>query len=1131
MSQYVDIQLLNCNKSASIEERTDDTENKPTGIWTNQLNQTVELNVGDVVTVENALINDVGAGQQQPIEFPGQTIQNTYDVIYTDITPSNPIYDTDSADYRLGIDTKFVATRKQETFPLKPNEANITIGYYINTSEHPEYICHPRRWVQKNYFNGATLFFESHGGSDTLGRFNTFGSSQFDPAGEGKSKQLRDNWDSYPDASTGLCIDEPLSLENYCIADWIEYPIDGTDTNFRLKMVLKNERFTMYVCHKVLYKDGILLGSNRENFWARTIFVRYLELKTIKVDSGFNTPSSIAEQITTQLNEEDDPVDFEVFDNQDNPHAPANQKSWRRKLCTTIKSATYKPINCANWEEGQEAYYDDFMDNPVGVSRSKMNKYYSSMTNYIGVKRPEIWDAGRYTADGGGVVSGIPLQPTISNNGNEGNFIPQQEGYDGIGMYNDVISLADDPVNDPGENMTDPLILQMEYTKENLLALKKLFDAQALYPELWTSIDKLPDYDEIPAEDITHKNSRFVHINRFQSFSRPTNVPAAAETQIHLGHDNLGKTAGTQNKCSHALFFGYDDQYKDTYFDPMLVDYNLDNDNPKLTYGFAQAVLTDAVGTKPDGPGYARTHLPNDPPLYGAIWLIALRVDRAGGFPKSLFTELTPVGYPGATPNSKCIRYGRRCVYDCHSTAYGTCIISPYSGISPFSYVWDTDLLTNNETPQSVPLWSTSLQSKYNTIIKHYTDASDGSGITSNLDSVMRYATQLYMGANHPKISYDQETNRFSFEELHTPNNVANDVWCTGNPKLTEYPINPEQSNIVYKVNPIIPRYGFSPEFMPYSDKPITVHQPFREAITSNGEAEAKKVNLANSFTVRKPNLAIQQNTIFDSHGGIYIDGWGFDKESWDGSLWDIMGFSYEQLNGEATESNVLTKRTTNKNSIKCYRLTTSSDIVSTDLKNRVMNPYQAGFFTNQIAYPTNLFNWKCAFNMMTDPVAPDIYYNGTYTIGGFGFDSTSITDGMIKSYPPFIQPTKSIKITADGLCRAMLKPYFNIHSSIISEANSIGGGRYSVGSVLPIIAICNKYSAQGDYFFSSSDLSFTITKKQVFSDIVTEIRNPDGTLADVDRGCAVIYKIIRQKAAPVDIIAQMLEELQKSKK
>ena len=131
------------------------------------------------------------------------------------------------------------------------------------------------------------------------------------------------------------------------------------------------------------------MGSNRENFWARTIFVRYLELKTIKVDSGFNTPSSIAEQITTQLNEEDDPVDFEVFDNQDNPHAPANQKSWRRKLCTTIKSATYKPINCANWEEGQEAYYDDFMD----IIRVNVGSMYE-LCNTLGYEMAKINSGG-----------------------------------------------------------------------------------------------------------------------------------------------------------------------------------------------------------------------------------------------------------------------------------------------------------------------------------------------------------------------------------------------------------------------------------------------------------------------------------------------------------------------------------------------------------------------------------------------------------------------------------------------------------------------------------------------------------------------------------------------------------------
>ena len=68
-----------------------------------------------------------------------------------------------------------------------------------------------------------------------------------------------------------------------------------------------------------------------------------------------------------------------------------------------------------------------------------MNKYYSSMTQYIGVKRPEIWDAARYISDGVG-TQGIPLQPTISDNGEEDNFIAQIKGLQGVGMYNDVIS-------------------------------------------------------------------------------------------------------------------------------------------------------------------------------------------------------------------------------------------------------------------------------------------------------------------------------------------------------------------------------------------------------------------------------------------------------------------------------------------------------------------------------------------------------------------------------------------------------------------------------------------------------------------------------------------------------------------
>ena len=398
------------------------------------------------------------------------------------------------------------------------------------------------------------------------------------------------------------------------------------------------------------------------------------------------------------------------------------------------------------------------------------------------------------------------------------------------------------------------------------------------------------------------------------------------------------------------------------------------------------------------------------------------------------------------TENTKCIRFGRRCVYDYHTTAYGTCIITPYSGISPFSYTWDTNITNpENANRQYLPLWNTSLQAKWSSLTEIHTFGMPA--VETSLDSVMRYATQVYIGANSPKLSYDQETNRFSFEQLHTPNNVGNDEWVAGNPLLTEYPIRDNQSQVVYKINPIIPRKGFRPEFMPYGSTPVDVGQPFKSDLENDADKLAS-VNKLNKFQVNRPNFAIQQSTIFDGHGGVYIDGWGFDEESWDGCLWDIMGFTYEQLNGEPTSDNVLTQRTTNKNTIHCYRLTTSCDVVATDLKNRVMNPYEAGFFTNQLALPMNLLNWKPTSTLDA---------NISYRLQGLANDVRSDYHLAVKIFPPFIQPTNSLKITADGLCKAMLRPYFNIHSSIISDPNSIGGGKYSVGSVLPIMAICNK--------------------------------------------------------------------------
>ena len=67
---YADTTLLNCNRQASVQAKGKNNENP--AIFTNTLNQTIDLEVGDTVNVERAFINELGAGNQSTIEFKGE---------------------------------------------------------------------------------------------------------------------------------------------------------------------------------------------------------------------------------------------------------------------------------------------------------------------------------------------------------------------------------------------------------------------------------------------------------------------------------------------------------------------------------------------------------------------------------------------------------------------------------------------------------------------------------------------------------------------------------------------------------------------------------------------------------------------------------------------------------------------------------------------------------------------------------------------------------------------------------------------------------------------------------------------------------------------------------------------------
>tara|TARA_R110000765_G_scaffold417263_1_gene519649 strand:- start:141 stop:1268 length:1128 start_codon:yes stop_codon:yes gene_type:complete len=375
------------------------------------------------------------------------------------------------------------------------------------------------------------------------------------------------------------------------------------------------------------------------------------------------------------------------------------------------------------------------------------------------------------------------------------------------------------------------------------------------------------------------------------------------------------------------------------------------------------------------------------------------------------------------------------------------------------------------------------------------------------------------MGANTPVIDFNGVNNRFQFSKFHTANNSNNSFYAgtsqtsitsaaltlpTGQVKdIAKRDIDPNAGDTVYKVNPRPPDFGYSPAFKPYIRKDQRlVNLAYPVAPSGAGGFE----NLAN---FEGDNENIEPFEIFDSHGGIYIDDFGYSEENWSQGMWDILGFNYDQVSAKPTKTNVLNQRVNNDNLSQLYRLTTNAEVVASDNKAYVLNDFGAAMYSTSLPFVKGLTNLVSA----TDAVGKIWTYSTVPTT----------------YYPESIIRTQSMSVPAGSLSKAVLKPYYTVRSSILEGSTAIGGN--PTGANLPIISIIDKYSAQNDYFLGNpSSLVFTVTKPQMISDIITSICDSDGTYANINNTSAVIYKIERAKTTPEGIIAQILADSEKKK-
>tara|TARA_R110002110_G_scaffold140305_2_gene327498 strand:+ start:3558 stop:7454 length:3897 start_codon:yes stop_codon:yes gene_type:complete len=345
---------------------------------------------------------------------------------------------------------------------------------------------------------------------------------------------------------------------------------------------------------------------------------------------------------------------------------------------------------------------------------------------------------------------------------------------------------------------------------------------------------------------------------------------------------------------------------------------------------------------------------------------------------------------------------------------------------------------------------------------------------------------EIYCGANQPSLQFDSDSSRFSFLLLHTPELVGTDAATTDDAKVIADAAAP-----VYKLNKRLSRLNYTPNFIPY-----------------NNVFKIANASLSTSTTAAEKDQNITPFSIMDSQTGIFIEDYGCDEANWTQSLWELMGFTYEQFHRggtrltRMTDTGITTSTPTTNALVKTEDL---SNFVTTGISNiPVVN-------TMEIGYP----NW--------------IFSNGStvHPITGVGQKNPTVISqfhcpfpGHL-SYPAISQNASSTAIIAENLPRKMISPIFLIKSDLLNPGY-IGGREGTVS--LPIIGIVDKQSGYGDFFFGAKDSTvFTNTIPRTIQNIKTAIVNADGREARVDDSCCIIYKIQKQIKSNSMVLENML--------
>lgn len=506
-----EITLLDCNHLTSAEYVGGNFNSN--AFYTNKLGSGIEVKQGDKVSVHQTFISEVGSDDNS-IQITDKFIKKR-NIIYTQQTPANYLQYPDN-NYIFGYKS-ISASNVTEEVEIRENKSTILYNYYI--TNHGEIAYHlPRRFV---YLNAVSPNWDEQ--SDTLADGRIYGNTcLYTPVGSTFNRNFLSAF--------------------YCDQDYYLFQagLQSQVQRNHIKAIHNNSRFKIFTQTDTRYADvgGDDLISDSLTSPAGLDYIEYIEKLDIELEQGFKSPEAIASTITNTLRKQSQPQINKLYSSASFNLTVDNQTY--RHLNTEINSPTYHTFFACSEENNGETNYLNW--NTASTDGDIALEWLASH-QYIGIKRPELWKAGRefnkYWLKTIQDRTSPVFYPNILYSAF--NFArplnASQFSRDAVGDYQHTIIFEEHWSN-----------------KEFMRKLKNIFDQQAKHPELFENkFNQYFSYTNV-------NNSRFLHINVLRPPQRELQDPVYRR---QLGTDYL-KTNGSgvhMNSC--PIFFDFNPEYKD----------------------------------------------------------------------------------------------------------------------------------------------------------------------------------------------------------------------------------------------------------------------------------------------------------------------------------------------------------------------------------------------------------------------------------------------------------------------------------------------------------------------------------------------------------------------------------------